>query len=217
MEQIQEPKNAGYCQYCQTLFNSASELETHVAICQEMNDSEPESNFDVEMVDLDANDEHADGVHSEINPDEEMVDLDAKMSDFEIKNDDNVYKYCIGCKKYLPIEIFYSHFRRKKNCKNKYDKNTFMEMMNERRKVTKHRTRSKRKTVKEVISAGVQGVKKVINTAKRVLNSKKSLKEDGPILANTRLHEINFSLSPTQPDTPGLGNCLCEALFDQIR
>ena len=40
---------------------------------------------------------------------------------------------------------------------------------------------------------------------------------EGHQLANERLRSIHFSLSPSQLDTPGLGNCLVEAISDQLR
>ena len=40
---------------------------------------------------------------------------------------------------------------------------------------------------------------------------------EGHHLANERLKSIQFSLSPSQHNTPGLGNCLVEAISDQLR
>ena len=40
---------------------------------------------------------------------------------------------------------------------------------------------------------------------------------EGHQLANERLKSIQFSLSPSQPNTPGVGNCQVEAILDQLR
>ena len=138
---------------------------------------------------------------------------DDTNSDIEMESgshDD--FKFCKGCEKNLSEEYFYSHFKYSK-CKQKYQKEEYQKMMTERRNITNHRARSKKGKAGNVI----KGIKNVLDRAKKIINSSKSLKEDGPIHANARLKKIKFSLSPTQPDTPGFGNCLAEAIFDQIR